>query len=207
VWLGSIRDLREPCAIEARQYLESRSYNINELLNLYNLNYCVQGIGKWEFCTGRIVIPIVHDGYSRCWQCRYVGTPPTKKVPKYVSFSNKSQYLYNYDYIRQNSYVVLVEGPTSSWRFGPDSTCIFGKSISPKQLQLLSNWKHIVLMLDNTPDIAREGTLEKAVEALSTLKETKHTVVTLPPGKDPGDMERTEIRDLAFSALGKLRGY
>jgi len=80
--------------------------------------------------------------------------------------------LYNYDNVKKYSpdLVVLVEGVKKAWKH-PSCVASFGKGISTNQLQLLQEWKKIIIMLDG-----EEETQKKAKELTQALASSRQCV-------------------------------
>lgn len=97
-----------------------------------------------------IVFPVVFKQELVGWQCRYVpGTWYGDKMSfmRYFHLFDKGSYLFNYDKARKYDFVVVVEGIKKALKF-PNAVSTLGKGISDNQVQLLTNWKNVVLLLD-----------------------------------------------------------
>lgn len=197
-WPGQLRAINQmPLGLDACQYLLQRGYDLDELANTFNVTYCLEADSCYPRARGRIIIPIYTAGELKGWQARYVGIPPSKDVPKYVSMTGmkKTRLLYNMDVARKYPYVVLCEGPTDVWRFGPEAVALFGKSISNYQLGVITQlWKKVYIALDG--DAPEEAQI--IYDELSNKVEEK-VVVNFPPKVDPGDLPRATLRDMVFN--------
>jgi hypothetical protein len=188
----------------ALNYLRIRNYDPIQLAKDFGIGYCLEADPEYRICAGRIMIPVYRDGKAIGWQARYVGEPPYR-VPKYYSMPGwkKSQCLYNFDVAKQYPYVVVCEGPTDVWRFGPESVCMFGKSPSTAQLALLGNWSNIIIVLDG--DVTKDDELQAFSDALSARygSSKRYVFVKLPQDHDPGDMSTEYLRQLVFATAGQ----
>jgi len=185
-------------------YLISRGYDPIYLGETYRVSVCSVPSSRYWHLTGRIIIPVYMDGKLYGWQARFVGDPPNKQTPKYFSMPGmkKTQLLYNFDVAAKFPFVVVCEGATDVWRFGPEAVALFGKSISTTQLLRLKEvfgkrGLPIVILLDGDAIDEAEGI---AMELSGKLKgdgyRYRNAVVQLPPGKDPDSYSTDELRAL-----------
>lgn len=184
------------------RYLEERGYNIKELEELYDVGY-VQEVNDplLRYHEKRIYIPITRDGVLIGYQCRFVGEPPRKGVPKYVFSQNcpRANILYNFDRARKYKFTVLLEGATKVWRFGPEATASFGKIVTQAQADLLAkHWEKIVILLDpNAKDLA-----DKLYPYLKGLRPDT-VLLNLQNGVEPDDMTTPDLRNFVFESAAK----
>jgi hypothetical protein len=192
---------RLPPDHKACEYLNSRRFNPVWLGKTLNVSYLADPKMDLWYLRGRIVIPIYSGGKLVGWQARYLGErpnlgePPNKDTAKYMTNAGfaRAAHLYNIDNAKQQPFVVVTEGATKVWRFGPEAVATFGKEVTGHQLALLaSNWKKIVVLLD--PDAGLES--EDVVHSLKDYRE----VVEVRPPKQPDDMETKQLRQLVFDA-------
>jgi len=209
---GAIHYLHElPVDHPAVLYLRSRGYDTEYLGREMYVGYCDYADDDCPMASNRLVVPIHMSGQLRGWQARYVGTPPSKQIPKYYNmpYIRKKELLYNYDVASQHPFVVVMEGVTDVWRFGPEGVCIFGHKLSSYQAQQLAQkWKTVVILLDNDPDDPgrKESSYEIALEAYDALRGTPHRVICeLPEKRDPGDLDRDFLRQMVYQQA-KLQG-
>jgi DNA primase len=106
----------------------------------------------------------------------------------------KSKLLYNFDNAASQPFAVIVEGVTSVWRLGGGAVCLFGKSMSMHQQNLIARtWvnKPVFLLLDNDAKAEME-------RARTVLTQHGMTVVSvdLPDARDPADYALGDITDL-----------
>ncbi len=108
--------------------------------------------------SGSVNSPLVTAG----WQARCIGET-TDQAPKYLfpRGFQKSKLLYGLPHaLRTQGPVVLCEGPTDVWRYGPGAMATFGLHLSRDQRLLLIHHfagRPIVIL----PDV---GAVEKACE-------------------------------------------
>lgn len=182
------------------EYIVDKFYDIDELANIFKIGWVVESDIK--FARERLYAPVYMNHQLKSWQCREV-----KKLfpdaPKWYSMPGctKSELLYNFDVAIKYKTLVVVEGPSSAWGVGPNAVATFGKSMSPTQIDLLekniSEDTVVVLMYDpDKPknDINKKHHITKTFEKLTKSKLAKKTFpVVLPPGTDPGSLDREFI--------------
>lgn len=185
---------------EAAVYLIQRGFDLKQLSDYFKIGYCADDVlPNVPMALGRIFIPVFKDSEFVGWQARTVGEPSSKFVPKYYSMPGwkKGMYVYNYDMAIRFNHVVICEGPSDVWRYGPEAVCLFGKCPTHSQAALLSStWDIHILMLDS--DVP-ENELESVTNRLDDPQKAvsaKRIVVRLPPGHDPGSMDPTYMRSL-----------
>lgn len=195
---GTIVPLRDlPPDHPAREYLLSRRFDPDKLSDSFNIGFVADTAeGVSLACRGRIYIPVVQNGDLLGWQCRGI-TPDAK--PKYLNAPamHKASLLYNFDTAREQPFVIVVEGVPSVWRLGAASVCLFGKSLSMAQHNLIVrtwNKKPVFLMLDKDAQVEMQ-------HAATLLRKTMAHVITipLPDARDPADYSFDEITDIVFA--------
>jgi DNA primase len=108
----------------------------------------------------------------------------------------KTQLLYNFDHAKQHPYVVVVEGVTDVWAFGPEAVALFGKTIAQPQADLIAQtWQKVYVILD-----ADAITDAQAVHAALRGRVPEVIVVQLPKNQDPGSLPTATLRDLVLNA-------
>ena len=192
---GEIVPLRDlPAAHPARAYIESRGFDPDTLSDNFQVGLCVSANEpKFEVMKGRLYIPVTFRHELVGWQCRAIA-PST--AGKYLNAPNmrKSALLYNFDKAASQPFAVVVEGVTSVWRLGGGAVCLFGKSMSMLQQNLIARtWagKPVFLLLDNDARPEME-------HARLALTQNGMTVVTveLPDARDPADYSLSALSDL-----------
>ena len=175
----------------------------------YELGVCVTGKFK-----GRIIIPFRDmKGALRYYTARAIRTPRSeaarKDFRKYLNPNSvdlngvgKAQVLFGIDKVNKHTKVILVmEGAFDVLRFATYSkqfkdvvaVAICGKALSATQrgmLQRVGRGKEVVMMLDS--DAACESN-KYAISLMSVCDDV--SVVTVPDGKDPGDMCLQEFKN------------
>lgn len=196
---GEVRLLSDlPASHHAVKYLCQRGYDIQELSSIFKICYCSDTSNKeYNLASNRIIIPVYMKSVLVGWQARYIGDRDWHdkefRVLKYFSIPHfrKSLVLYNYDEaIKDDGFVVVCEGPSDSWRIGPSSVALFGKSISVEQVSLIANtWQngYVAVMLD------RDAIQDSFKVALKLREKIKNVFVISPPKgfDDPGDAPRS----------------
>lgn len=184
----------------ARRYLEEeRKYDVDILSKTFDVRFMLEPDEKYRMTYQRLIIPAYREGALMGWQARFVGTPPHKTIPKYYSAPGmkRNQILYNFDNAKKHDFVVVMEGPTDVWSFGPEAVALFGKSLSTAQTQmLLGTWNTIYICLDGDALIDAQGIYDQ----LGTQARCKR-LVKLPDRLDPGDLPTVKLRDYVFSAV------
>jgi hypothetical protein len=185
----------------ACQYLRSRGFEPARLSTDYGVGLCVNAApGLSDMVYGRLVVPVLFKGKAVGWQARLVGEPLPHTVPKYYTMRGfrKSEYLYNFDVASRFPFVVVCEGVTGVWTFGPEAVALFGKTASHAQIQLLqTTWKAgaVIVLLDGDA----EAEAQKLFDGLANGVQAK-VLVRLPNGQDPGDWPPDELRRMVFEA-------
>jgi hypothetical protein len=181
-------------------YLRERGYDTKQLGRELHVGWCLVAYPDFPLANDRIIVPVTFNGALVGWQARYIGQPPDDRIPKFITMPGmpKSRYLYNFDGARNSPFVVLCEGVSDVWAFGPEAVALFGKSMSGEQLRLVtSTWGQgaVVVLLDG--DAADEAM--GVYDALGAGVR-RRVLVQLPPDKDPGDFPRDVLREMVFAA-------
>src|SRR5262249_25633230 len=123
---------------EAVVYLRERGFDTDWLSRELQVGFCVEASPEFPMAGGRIVIPVTFQGRQVGWQARRLGDAADSGGPKYVTMPgmHKAEVLYNYDAARTSPFVVVCEGVSDVWSFGPEAVALFGKHISGQQLKL-----------------------------------------------------------------------
>jgi hypothetical protein len=192
----------------AIQYLESRLYDPIYLGKKYQVAYCLES--KMELAHRRVVAPIFQNGKFLSWQARALQDDLPKGTPKWFTLpgSRTSEFFYNFDNAIKGRTIVLVEGPSDAWNFGPQAMSLIGKTLSPEKISLLKKYARkgvkIVVMLDPNQDAksiekGRKHHIEVVYKQLNEEPTFKGRVAKcyLPSGYDPGDLDREYLRDYA----------
>lgn len=179
---------------KAIYFLTQKGFDPAELEEKYSVCYCVDS-DQFPLAIDRIVFPITYQGKRTSWQCRYVGVPKNRNIPKYFSAKNIKQNIFNIDRAIQQPYIVLVEGVFDAIRVGDSGAALFGKTLSTYQAQLLRAFRgSVIVFLD--PDATEEAlVLEKAFSPTNPV----HTILNAK--NDPGKLGSNEVQEYISMAL------
>ena len=202
-WPGAVWQLEslQPDHPAKRWLREVRKFDPDWLSQQYRVGYIMEAKPRFHRLTGRIMIPIFHEGKLAGWQVRYVGTPPEgSSIPKYYTGPGtpRGRLLYNYDLARRQDFACVVEGPTDAWRFGPEAVAVLGKPTGHQAELMAMTWKKLVVLLD--PDAIRES---GGLFEMLKMSGKKVAQVQLPDNKDPGDFDDTN--ELRRFVIGEAR--
>ena len=198
-WPGVTYPLHQlPADHPACLYLRGRGFDPAWLGEKLQVAYCSHSEDWCRQAQGRIIIPIFRHGQLVGWQGRLIGQPASREVPKYFSMPGmaRRQLLYNLDVARAYPHVVVCEGPTDVWRFGPEAVALLGKQSASLQRDLIRTyWRDgvVVILLDANAKAEARGIAETP-----ELRGIDTVVVTLPDGCDPGGVPTLWLRDYVF---------
>ena len=190
-------------------YLRDRGFpdgQIEELARHFRLHYAMQGEGAY-----RLIVPIYNaDGELMTWTGRSIADdakvryktltvhPEAGEISARAPITDLLLDLPNLNY--GGSFLIICEGPfdvLKLWpyaeRYNARVTCLFGKTISTAQIELLAGLRDgyygCFLLLD--PDAVMDSL--RLRERLSALR-----VMSVNPSDDadPGEMNETQICDL-----------
>ena len=163
-----------------------------QMLDHYEISYCVRADSRYGIARNRIIFPIRTNGELVGWQARSVGEPPLGQ-PKYwgCPHMKKRLILYNYDNAKDKNFVVVTEGVTDCHAVGDYSVALLGKTVTRYQYDMImANWtnKPVILIFD--PDAK-----EQMRATMHDMLNNDMIVVTvdLPDGYDCGDYDRNHI--------------
>jgi len=197
----------------ARTYLETdRAFDLDELVDLWEIGFALHMPARQRgaMAQGRIIIPVYQDGVMVGWQARYVGEADWKAIgqPKYLTYYPKSQVVYGLDRTKDSPYIVLVEGCTDVWRFGPGAVAQFGHDLSPHQAELVCKVigdRPFVIM----PDMDDPKSVDFFYKSAGRLRERGYKGVTavapLPKGKDPANLTRAKLHKIVQQSIEAAR--
>lgn len=199
-WPGEVIrvDRLEP-SHPAAQYLRSRDFDPVQIGKNYNVHWCSASVRK--ICQDRLIIPVYHNRKMVGWQARAIYECDWKKspFPKYYTAPGtpRRNVLYNFDNAKKFKTIVVVEGPTDVWRFGPQAVSTLGAALTvPQQLMISKHFANMSGVLLFDPDIKDKMTVktDAAVEQLSKDLKSGFCKVELPEGSDPGSLARGFLR-------------
>lgn len=174
---------------EHRNYLAKREFNVDYLINKYNLK-ATSPFGKFG---NRIIIPY----FLKNKLVTYSGRSITNDDPKYLhlpaeeSIYSTKETIYNLDSVKET--ILIVEGVTGSWRFGDGCVAMSGTKYKDRQMQLLLKYKNVkncFVMFD--PDALQIA--YRLARRIGILY--KHTEVIALKNKDPGEFTDKEAVSL-----------
>lgn len=179
-----------------RAYLRSRGFNPKRLARIWG----IQGIGQRSRWAWRILIPAFHRGKPVSWttrsinpdedhSTRYMEAPPEREK---ISLHD---ILYGGDLCRHS--VVVMEGPTGAWRFGPGAVATNGLSLSGKQLEQIAKYPVRAVVFDHEKDAQKRA--RKLTDALSVFP--GETFLVDLDSADPGTATEKEVRKIRKAFL------
>jgi len=199
-----------PDSHQAILYLKNRGFDPVELETRFGISYCINGkkfAGGMFDTTNTIVIPLYDGGNVVGWQSRLLYNPDKltpaecealgfqrkasgkfRLPPKYFTSPGlmKGCILFNKDWASHSDTVVVTEGAFDAMAVGLCGVATFGKNVTDEQVNLLSRWRLVVLLLD--PDAAKEQE-----ELAARFRVSICIPVTLKGYKDAGECPRREI--------------
>jgi len=126
---------------EAKSYLNERGVSDFQIKK-YDLRYCYTGR-----YSGRIIVPCYYQGDVVTFVARdLTNTAPQKYLNP--TANKQGDFLFNYDYIF-GDHVVVAEGVFDAIAIGDSAVASFGKSLSQRQLDLLSYFKEVIFYWDD----------------------------------------------------------
>jgi hypothetical protein len=198
----NLRDL-EPNH-KARRYVEGRGLDPDRLGRYYGVGFCGDSI--WYLARNRLFIPIYWREKLVGWQVRYLGELPWKDPakkeglpPKYWTMPGlkRGQILCNFDHARHFRTGVLVEGWFDVFAFGPMAMAVLGNTVSEQQTRVFTSFwgkagRSGVWLLD--PEEFEAEANRRLVAKLRGVMGKRFAAVKLPPGTDPGSLDRDFCR-------------
>lgn len=182
---------------KAVQYMLGERRYTFDMLQKYQVEYCLEAKPQYQTAQDRIIFPIHFDGRCVGWQARFIGEINWSlyNTPKYYTLPgfHKRLCLYNYDVAKHKDFVVVVEGVTDVHTGGDHFVALLGKSLSQHQRMLLLNIgerKPIIFLLD-------PGTREEVEGMIASITNAPgfHPVISidLPGDLDPGQYARSAL--------------
>ena len=140
-----------------RKYLLKRNF----YPRLLHEKYGVTGggmTGKWKY---RIIIPLIVGGRVVSWTARSIlskNEVDELKIPRYKNLSVEDSVidckrtLFNLDNSTRDK-VILTEGCFDVMRFGDDTICSFGTTLTEEQLKVIQQrFKRVFILFDDEPE-------------------------------------------------------
>jgi DNA primase len=150
-----------PLSKAEKNYLLDRHFNPGDLIKKYH----IQGggyVGDWK---NRIIIPIYLGGKLISWTGRTIikgREPRYKNLENHLSVINPKKIFFNLDNCH-NDYVIVTEGPFDVIRFGDNSICGFGISLTRAQILFLAERFRAVYFLFDCERQAQKKAKEYAM--------------------------------------------
>lgn len=180
---------RAPADHPAVRYVADRKFDPVALAKDWGVSVCLQSPNP--LLEGRVIVPIELGGKLVAWQARAAND---RDFPKYYTTPHfpKSRVLFNLDGAMSGRCVVVTEGVFDAFRVGKSAVCVFGKSVSTVQRELLrSHWRGVVFLLD-------ADAIEDAQKQMEKLGPDHFSwgarCVKLTESKDPGDATVKQLR-------------
>jgi DNA primase len=143
-----------------KQYLLKRKFDPDKLERIWNLKGTDHN-GDYKF---RIIAPIYDTNNVLI---SYQGRDITDQSDiRYKACAKKNEVLhhkhslYGINKVKSKS-IIVVEGITDVWRLGPGSVATFGTGFTNHQVLLLSEFKKVYILFDNTLEAAQHSLLLK----------------------------------------------
>lgn len=170
------------------EYLESRNFDPEYIQRTFDIK-CTKKIGRYK---NRIIAPV----YFRNRLMSYVGRDITGSSDlRYKACNSEEERrsikscLYALDLTLGRS-VVVLEGITDVWRFGPGSVATFGIKYTSAQVLLLCQFFDRIFVLFDPEDFAQEASM-KLVQQINTMGKYGESV-KLNSTKDPAELSQKE---------------
>ena len=179
-----------------KRYLKKRNFDPDHIEQKYKIRGT--GItGDWRF---RIIIPIFFKNKLVSFQGRDI---TDKQKLRYKALSDEKsilspkKVLYNLENCLSNSIIVL-EGITDVWRFGDNSCCTFGTSLTEEQIFLLSLFDNIFFIFDDEEEAQQKAL--KSAKKLSAIG-CDVEIIDLENDKDPAELSDEESNKIKKELL------
>jgi hypothetical protein len=202
------------------RYMRKRGFDPETLSELWGVRSCCENTRERpKFFRRRILIPIwrpitnpfapgvTSEVELAGWQARAID--PEDDRPKYLTSrgTKKTEQLYGLmEAKRESGPVLVVEGVTDVWRYGPGAVALFGKTISAAQVTLLRRHlgrRQILVLLDSDAKDNAEAIRTKIVRCRREHEDYAAVRIgTLPTGRsDPGECTSAELHALVDEAF------
>ena len=185
---------RGPMTKAHRRYLHGRDFDPDEIAALWG----VQGIGLASRFKWSLYIPIYLDGEVVSFTTRQLHDDGVRYVtakPEEEAVHHKD-ILYGEDMCRND--VVVFEGVTDVWRFGPGSVCTFGVNWSEEMLYRLSRYRNRFVCFD--PEGPAQKRARALVDSLSAFDGDTYNIIL---GND--ESEKTDMGSMSYAFVQAMR--
>lgn len=179
-----------------KEYLTSRGFAWKAVSRTWDLKATGQCSGDWSW---RVVAPIrARSGRIVAYLGRSIG----EALPKYKMTADEDcaedpkSFLYGIDKVDSDT-VLIVEGVTDAWRFGPGAVAALGVTWKKPQANILRNFKRRFVIFD--PDEAGRKKAETLAKWLSFYPGETEIIEGLRC--DPGDLSDEEAQEIKAELL------
>ena len=140
--------------VDERKYLIDRKFKPSLLKTKYGV---VGGgvSGLWKY---RIIIPVIQKGIVTSFVARSIlsnkilkmyDIPRYKNLPEEFSIKSVKETVFNLDNCK-NTTGIMLEGSFDVFRFGDDSFCCLGSSLTQTQINIIANrFNKVFILFDN----------------------------------------------------------
>jgi len=183
----------------ATQYLIGRGFDPDRIGKFYNVHFCHSSF-RW-MAVDKLIIPVYENKVLKGWQAR----PPKEmnwslpdSPPKYYTCPGTPRRMLVYNLANASQYKtgVVVEGTTDVWGFGPMACCTLGDSMTHFQRKKICKaFEDQTLILLYDPEAMQKPKVKTLMQILDDDMKGRFCAVTLPEGRDPGNMERSFCRE------------
>lgn len=137
-------------------YLTKRKFDLDLLTEKYKMQRIVQPKADRRFLAERVFIPVFADTKLVYWQARDVyGMEDTP--PYYISRGGKKS-LFNFDMASKAPFMVICEGVFDAVTVGTNAVALFGKSLTPIQIDQLCKYRRPVVVALDPDEPGQEAT-------------------------------------------------
>jgi DNA primase len=163
------------------------------------------GGSLWMDLSWRILIPITFNGRLVSWTCRHIGKDAIRyrSTPVELQAMDPKTILFGLDQVPRNqSRVVVVEGPMDAVKLGPGALATFGIGWKWEQAMLLGDFTHRYILFDNDPkSIESQKRAKLLANTVQSIFGGHTEVVQLDHHHDPGELSTEEAKSLMSELL------
>ena len=180
-----------------RKYLEKRNFDSDRIEYIWGIKSTKRMTG---FYGDRIVAPIYYNNRLISYQCRATDDNAEQKYLACPARGERRPHktvLYGYD-MSATGTVVVVEGVTDVWRLGPGAVATFGVKYKAEQVLLLSKFKRVFILFDETDSQAIKQGQKLAIDLglMGVHAEQVWTQTDCDPGELSDDDSKYLMREL-----------
>jgi len=178
-----------------RKYLLSRNFDPDDLIHEWNLKG-TSHLGDYRF---RIIAPIYFQNQFVSYQGRDV---TDRQEAKYKACEMENEILHHKHTLygidkTKNKSVIIVEGITDVWRFGPGAVGTFGIEFTKSQVRMLLNqFESYFVFFDDDPQAQAQA--DKLAIILNGFGKDVEIIST---EDDPANMSQKDARQLKSELL------